>query len=167
MASPTGSFRSSSRFFSFLGTTFNTRWERPPPSYDEAMKHHGGSSNGDQMSRRPLAPPPYSDTIGEDSNGTFNGGHSATPFPPSRGARGRRRSSDTIGTPPPEYRSREGGLHRLHLDLEHINRCSSNLEVVNNGRHSEHRFCVGYGRRLGRTRNSSRHTLLTRSSVLR
>ena len=40
-ASPTGSFRSSSRFFSFLGTTFTTRWERPPPTYDEAMKHHG------------------------------------------------------------------------------------------------------------------------------
>ena len=37
--SPTGSFRSSSRFFSFLGTTFSSRWERPPPTYDEAMKH--------------------------------------------------------------------------------------------------------------------------------
>ena len=38
-SSPTGSFRSSSRFFSFLGTTFSSRWERPPPTYDEAMKH--------------------------------------------------------------------------------------------------------------------------------
>ena len=37
--SPTGSFRSSSRFFSFLGSTFSSRWERPPPTYDEAMKH--------------------------------------------------------------------------------------------------------------------------------
>ena len=36
--SPNGSFRSSYRFFSFLGTTFIRQWE-PPPTYDEELKH--------------------------------------------------------------------------------------------------------------------------------
>jgi hypothetical protein len=54
---PTGSFRSSSRFFSFLGTTITGRWERPPPTYDEAMKH----VNPDLA--RPQEPPPYNDTV--------------------------------------------------------------------------------------------------------
>merc|ERR1712088_778575 len=55
--SPTGSFRSSSRFFSFLGTTITGRWERPPPTYDEALKH----VNPDLA--RPSAPPPYNDFV--------------------------------------------------------------------------------------------------------
>ena len=49
--SPTGSFRSSSRFFSFLGTTFSSRWERPPPTYDEAMKHVNPDTARDACSR--------------------------------------------------------------------------------------------------------------------
>ena len=53
--SPTGSFRSSSRFFSFLGTTFSSRWERPPPTYDEAMKHVNPDTARDASSRNPAA----------------------------------------------------------------------------------------------------------------
>ena len=53
--SPTGSFRSSSRFFSFLGTTFSSRWERPPPTYDEAMKHVNPDTAREASSRNPTA----------------------------------------------------------------------------------------------------------------
>ena len=50
--------RSSSRFFSLFGGSFSRRWERPPPSYDEALKH----VNPD-LGYRPPDPPPYSDTF--------------------------------------------------------------------------------------------------------
>lgn len=90
--SPTGSFRSSSRFFSFLGTTFSGRWERPPPTYDEALKH----VNPDLA--RPTAPPPYNDFADEP--------------------RGSIASHGIIETPPPEYQSQESGLHRFHLTAE-------------------------------------------------
>jgi hypothetical protein len=50
--------RSSSRFFSFFGGSFTRRWERPPPTYDEAMKHFNPDSG-----TRPPNPPPYSDNF--------------------------------------------------------------------------------------------------------
>ena len=88
VGSPTGSFRGSSRFFSFLGTTFSGRWERPPPTYDEALKH----INPDLA--RPTAPPPYSDGLT---------------------ASDQRRPSDVshgiIETPPPEYDYSHDILH--------------------------------------------------------
>ena len=89
--SPTGSFRSSSRFFSFLGTTITGRWERPPPTYDEALKH----VNPDLA--RPTAPPPYND------------------FVESSDRRGSSVSHGIVETPPPEYQSQEHSLHRLHM----------------------------------------------------
>ncbi|CAB4063458.1 unnamed protein product [Lepeophtheirus salmonis] len=81
-----GSFRSSSRFFSFLGTTFVNRWDRPPPTYDEAMKH----VNPDHLTSEdiPPRPPTYDDSVPEDE---------------------RRRRNET---PPPEYRSREALVPR-------------------------------------------------------
>ena len=122
VTSPSGSFRSPSRFFSFLGTTLSTRWERPPPTYDEAMKH----INPDLVNQPPPNPPAYSDTV--------NGGRSSiVSFSTGRRRLGRgylrrhRSSSSSIGasggscmiqTPPPEYQSQESGLHRLHLELD-------------------------------------------------
>ena len=121
VTSPSGSFRSPSRFFSFLGTTLSTRWERPPPTYDEAMKH----INPDLVNQPPPNPPAYSDTI--------NGRNSIVSFSTGRRRLGRgylrrhRSSSSSIGasggngmiqTPPPEYQSQESGLHRLHLELD-------------------------------------------------
>ena len=89
VGSPTGSFRGSSRFFSFLGTTFSGRWERPPPTYDEALKH----INPDLA--RPSAPPPYSDGLSEQ--------------------RGSDVSHGIIETPPPEYDYSHDILHRVGL----------------------------------------------------
>ena len=121
VTSPSGSFRSPSRFFSFLGTTLSTRWERPPPTYDEAMKH----INPDLVNQPPPNPPAYSDTM--------NGRSSIISFSTGRRRLGRgylrrhRSSSSSIGgnggncmiqTPPPEYQSQESGLHRLHLELD-------------------------------------------------
>ena len=100
--SPTGSFRSSSRFFSFLGTTITGRWERPPPTYDEALKH----VNPDLA--RPSAPPPYNDfvasTASEVAAAAGNGDR-----------RGSAASHGIVETPPPEYQSQENSLHRLHM----------------------------------------------------
>ena len=100
--SPTGSFRSSSRFFSFLGTTITGRWERPPPTYDEALKH----VNPDLA--RPSAPPPYNDfvasTVSEVAAAAGNGDR-----------RGSAASHGIVETPPPEYQSQENSLHRLHM----------------------------------------------------
>ena len=126
--SPTGSFRSSSRFFSFLGNTFTSRWERPPPTYDEAMKH----VNPDIA--RPQDPPAYSDTFSSQTEqhsgaGATGGGASAanshtgiivatTERVPS--SRLRQTSScgtagsasvGIIETPPPEYDSQEALTH--------------------------------------------------------
>ena len=121
VTSPSGSFRSPSRFFSFLGTTLSTRWERPPPTYDEAMKH----INPDLVNQPPPNPPAYTDTV--------NGRSSIVSFSTGRRRFGRgylrrhRSSSSSIGgsggncmiqTPPPEYQSTESGLHRLHLELD-------------------------------------------------
>ena len=119
VTSPSGSFRSPSRFFSFLGTTLSTRWERPPPTYDEAMKH----INPDLVNQPPPNPPAYSDSV--------NGRSSIVSFSTGRRRFGRgylrrhRSSSSSIGggngmiqTPPPEYQSTESGLHRLHLELD-------------------------------------------------
>ena len=122
VTSPSGSFRSPSRFFSFLGTTLSTRWERPPPTYDEAMKH----INPDLVNQPPPNPPAYTDTInGRSSNlSTFSTGRRRL----GRGYLRRHRSSSSsiaanggngmIQTPPPEYQSQESGLHRLHLELD-------------------------------------------------
>ncbi len=55
-----GSFRSSSRFFHFLGNPFGSRWERPPPSYDEALKHVNPDTDS---SGRPQAPPAYAESV--------------------------------------------------------------------------------------------------------
>lgn len=93
VGSPTGSFRGSSRFFSFLGTTFTGRWERPPPTYDEALKH----INPDLA--RPTAPPPYTDNSGNGSerNEQFDS-----------------RQHGIVETPPPEYDSHHDiGLQRV------------------------------------------------------
>ena len=122
VASPTGSFRSSSRFFSFLGTTFSGRWERPPPTYDEAMKHVNPDLH------RPQAPPAYSDSCRVNI---------------------RRSSAGNISTPPPEYQSRDG-LHRLHLDLDNVagrdsrsgrrgRRSRSSISVNGHHHHHHHR----------------------------
>lgn len=111
--SPTGSFRSSSRFFSFLGTTFSGRWERPPPTYDEALKH----INPDLA--RPTAPPPYNDS-----------GLS--------GHRGSNASHGIIETPPPEYDSHDGiGLNRV-LSFEAEDAVASNSPRLHHHR-SKHR----------------------------
>ena len=91
VGSPTGSFRGSSRFFSFLGTTFSGRWERPPPTYDEALKH----INPDLA--RPSAPPPYSDGLSSENRG------------------GSQVSHGIIETPPPEYDYSHDILHRVGL----------------------------------------------------
>ena len=118
--SPTGSFRSSSRFFSFLGTTFSGRWERPPPTYDEALKH----INPDLA--RPTAPPPYNDS-----------GLS--------GHRGSNASHGIIETPPPEYDSHDGiGLNRV-LSFEAEDAVASNSPRLhhhrskNRGHHSRNK----------------------------
>lgn len=87
VGSPTGSLRGSSRFFSFLGTTFTGRWERPPPTYDEALKH----INPDLA--RPTAPPPYTDQGLADNQSPMAG------F-----------DHGIIETPPPEYDSNEIGF---------------------------------------------------------
>ena len=103
------SFRSSARFFSFLGTTFSGRWERPPPTYDEAMKH----VNPDLAPPRPQDPPPYSEP----------------------GNRRQRRASvhgSMVDTPPPEYRSQEG-LNRIHLT-----QADSVIEDDSTRRHHHH-----------------------------
>merc|ERR1719219_2225836 len=92
VGSPTGSFRGSSRFFSFLGTTFSGRWERPPPTYDEALKH----INPDLA--RPSAPPPYSDRLSTEHRG------------------GSQASHGIIETPPPEYDYSHDILHRVGLN---------------------------------------------------
>ena len=95
VGSPTGSFRGSSRFFSFLGTTFSGRWERPPPTYDEALKH----INPDLA--RPSAPPPYSDA--------------GLPSEQQRGGSDVTVSHGIIETPPPEYDYSHDILHRVGL----------------------------------------------------
>merc|ERR1719188_1180971 len=79
--------RSSSRFFSLFGGSFSRRWERPPPTYDEAMKH----VNPD-LQQRPPDPPPYSDSF-------------RARFPLSRSLQALRSSGGTAGTrtPPPDY----------------------------------------------------------------
>ena len=119
--SPTGSFRSSSRFFSFLGSSFASRWERPPPTYDEAMKH----INPDLT--RPLDPPAYSDTCSQnEAAGAANGGDAngdaeinqqfTNASRPSRRSRQRTTSRSSVvsgggrnvgnvESPPPEYDS--------------------------------------------------------------
>lgn len=53
------SMRSSSRFFSLFGGSFSRHWERPPPTYDESLKH----INPDLTQQRPPDPPPYSDSF--------------------------------------------------------------------------------------------------------
>jgi hypothetical protein len=125
VASPTGSFRSSSRFFSFLGNTFSSRWERPPPTYDEAMKH----VNPDIA--RPLEPPAYSDTFSGNAGGSggaadggggggSGSGASSAPSHAAAAIRLNRRSSlandrgsgaGIVQTPPPEYDSQESQSH--------------------------------------------------------
>ncbi|QQP36482.1 Uncharacterized protein FKW44_021607, partial [Caligus rogercresseyi] len=75
-----GSFRSSSRFFSFLGTTFVNRWDRPPPTYDEAMKHVNPDNLHSEEEDIPPRPPTYDDSVPEDERRIRN------------------------ETPPPEYR---------------------------------------------------------------
>merc|ERR1719225_2590057 len=88
------SLRSSSRFFSLFGGSFSRRWERPPPTYDEAMKH----VNPD-LQQRPPDPPPYSDSF-------------RARFPLSRSLQALRSTDVADGTggtrtPPPDYTSCE------------------------------------------------------------
>jgi len=52
------SVRSSSRFFSLFGGSFSRHWDRPPPTYDESLKH----INPD-LQQRPPDPPPYSESF--------------------------------------------------------------------------------------------------------
>jgi len=79
------SVRSSSRFFSLFGGSFSRHWERPPPTYDESLKH----MNPDHQ-QRPPDPPPYQESF-------------RARFPLSRSLLGLRTSS----TPPPLYTSCE------------------------------------------------------------
>ena len=150
VTSPSGSFRSPSRFFSFLGTTLSTRWERPPPTYDEAMKH----INPDLVNQPPPNPPAYSDTV--------NGRSSIVSFSTGRRRFGRgylrrhRSSSSSIGggngmiqTPPPEYQSTESGLHRLHLELD--------LEGVHNPLNPNTNEVQDSSSNRRRSRNEERH----------
>ena len=46
------------RFFSLFGGSFSRHWERPPPTYDESLKH----INPD-LQQRPPDPPPYSESF--------------------------------------------------------------------------------------------------------
>ena len=136
--SPTGSFRSSSRFFSFLGTTFSGRWERPPPTYDEALKH----INPDLA--RPTAPPPYSDGLSEH--------------------RGSNVSHGIIETPPPEYESHEhgNGLNRvLSFEAEDANTSLARpLQPANSHQHHrKHRHRNGHG-------GASKNKTVTTADVL-
>ena len=52
------SVRSSSRFFSLFGGSFSRHWDRPPPTYDESLKH----INPD-LQQGPPDPPPYSESF--------------------------------------------------------------------------------------------------------
>lgn len=84
------SIRSSSRFFSLFGGSFSRHWERPPPTYDESLKH----VNPD-LQQRPPDPPPYSESF-------------RARFPLSRSLLALRQSSSTgSNTPPPDYTSCE------------------------------------------------------------
>jgi len=85
------SIRSSSRFFSLFGGSFSRHWERPPPTYDESLKH----VNPD-LQQRPPDPPPYSESF-------------RARFPLSRSLLALRQSSSSPGsnTPPPHYTSCE------------------------------------------------------------
>lgn len=116
IGSPTGSFRSSTRFFTFLGSTLTQRWERPPPSYDEALKH----VNPDTV--RPANPPAYGDSIqgsvlvepGSSSGSTSNS-RPSRPLPtlptapqpqqPQQPQQQQQQRSSPYpgGTPPPDY----------------------------------------------------------------
>ena len=51
-------FLSSTRFFSLFGGSFSRQWDRPPPTYDESLKH----VNPD-LQQRPPDPPPYSESF--------------------------------------------------------------------------------------------------------
>ena len=168
VTSPSGSFRSPSRFFSFLGTTLSTRWERPPPTYDEAMKH----INPDLVNQPPPNPPAYSDTV--------NGRSSIVSFSTGRRRFGRgylrrhRSSSSSIGgsnmiqTPPPEYQSTESGLHRLHLELDlegvHNPLNPSSNEMQESSSSSSNRRRSRNEERRGSRRN---HPLATSRSINR
>ena len=85
------SVRSSSRFFSLFGGSFSRHWDRPPPTYDESLKH----MNPDHQ-QRPPDPPPYQESF-------------RARFPLSRSLLALRSSSQTAGTntPPPLYTSCE------------------------------------------------------------
>merc|ERR1719219_3392388 len=84
------SVRSSSRFFSLFGGSFSRHWERPPPSYDESLKH----INPDHQ-QRPPDPPPHSESF-------------RAHFPLSRSLLGLRSSQPAgTSTPPPLYTSCE------------------------------------------------------------
>lgn len=85
------SVRSSSRFFSLFGGSFSRHWERPPPTYDESLKH----INPD-LAHRPPDPPPYSDSF-------------RARFPLSMSLMALRNNSSSLGTssPPPDYTSCE------------------------------------------------------------
>ena len=85
------SVRSSSRFFSLFGGSFSRHWDRPPPTYDESLKH----MNPDHQ-QRPPDPPPYQESF-------------TARFPLSRSLLALRTSSQTTGssTPPPLYTSCE------------------------------------------------------------
>jgi len=84
------SIRSSSRFFSLFGGSFSRHWERPPPTYDESLKH----VNPD-LQQRPPDPPPYSESF-------------RARFPLSRSLLALRNSSSAgSSTPPPDYTSTE------------------------------------------------------------
>merc|ERR1719412_1030081 len=54
------STRSSSRFFSLFGGSFSRHWDRPPPTYDESLKHINPDT---QPQHRPPDPPPYSESF--------------------------------------------------------------------------------------------------------
>ena len=84
------SVRSSSRFFSLFGGSFSRHWDRPPPTYDESLKH----INPDHQ-QRPPDPPPYSESF-------------RARFPLSRSLLGLRSSQPAgTSTPPPLYTSCE------------------------------------------------------------
>lgn len=96
------SIRSSSRFFSLFGGSFSRHWERPPPTYDESLKH----VNPD-LQQRPPDPPPYSESF-------------RARFPLSRSLLALRHSSSSPGssTPPPDYTSCEDVRTRtINLNL--------------------------------------------------
>jgi len=118
------SVRSSSRFFSLFGGSFSRHWERPPPTYDESLKH----INPD-LQHRPPDPPPYSESFRarfplSRSLVALRGGQGG----PSQTSASVSVSVSGTSTPPPLYTSCEDVNLRQESDAS--NECVSETEAA-------------------------------------